>query len=147
VQTGDIVGFVGTSGNAAGGPPHLHFGIYSQGHQAIPPKPYLDQWVAEAMANIASITPTPAVAAPAHPTLLATALVRDLAEVTAPGPASPVDAALQWASTPPAGRESAAGPPSIDWASAAAAARAYLGPLTVPSLAAALEGRAERATV
>lgn len=28
VQLGDTLGFVGNTGNAAGGPPHLHFGVY-----------------------------------------------------------------------------------------------------------------------
>jgi murein DD-endopeptidase MepM/ murein hydrolase activator NlpD len=28
VETGDLLGFVGSSGNAVGTPPHLHFGVY-----------------------------------------------------------------------------------------------------------------------
>lgn len=28
VQTGDVLGYVGTTGNAQGTPPHLHFGVY-----------------------------------------------------------------------------------------------------------------------
>lgn len=28
IQAGDVVGFVGTTGNARGTPPHLHYGIY-----------------------------------------------------------------------------------------------------------------------
>ena len=31
IAPGDTLGFVGTSGNAAGTPPHLHYGIYSAG--------------------------------------------------------------------------------------------------------------------
>ncbi|MBE8719629.1 M23 family metallopeptidase [Sphingobacterium pedocola] len=31
VLRGDTVGFVGNTGNAAGGPPHLHFGVYGRG--------------------------------------------------------------------------------------------------------------------
>lgn len=40
VQSGDILGFVGTTGNAAGGPCHLHYGIYRNG-VAEDPYPYL----------------------------------------------------------------------------------------------------------
>ncbi|WDF67487.1 M23 family metallopeptidase [Sphingobacterium oryzagri] len=31
VALGDTLGFVGNTGNAAGGPPHLHFGVYGSG--------------------------------------------------------------------------------------------------------------------
>ncbi|GJG87859.1 hypothetical protein tb265_30400 [Gemmatimonadetes bacterium T265] len=41
VRTGDTVGFVGNTGNASGGPTHLHFGIYT-GDGAVDPMPYLD---------------------------------------------------------------------------------------------------------
>lgn len=40
LQPGDVIGYVGTTGNARGTPPHLHYGIYgSQG--AIDPLPRL----------------------------------------------------------------------------------------------------------
>jgi murein DD-endopeptidase MepM/ murein hydrolase activator NlpD len=48
VAAGDPIGTVGTTGNAAGGPPHLHFGIYEAatrfppaGFRAIDPHPVL----------------------------------------------------------------------------------------------------------
>jgi murein DD-endopeptidase MepM/ murein hydrolase activator NlpD len=44
LAAGDVLGSVGTSGNAAGGPPHLHFGIYAVSHlrfAAIDPHPLL----------------------------------------------------------------------------------------------------------
>ena len=39
VRAGDVVGYIGDTGNARGGPPHLHFGIYQRG--AIDPLPFL----------------------------------------------------------------------------------------------------------
>jgi murein DD-endopeptidase MepM/ murein hydrolase activator NlpD len=55
VQTGDIVGFVGNSGNARTTPPHVHLGIYSPGGEATDPKPILDQMLAEALANLPAV--------------------------------------------------------------------------------------------
>lgn len=40
VRRGDILGTVGNTGNARGGPAHLHFGIYAPGG-AVDPLPYL----------------------------------------------------------------------------------------------------------
>ncbi|HUF49753.1 MAG TPA: M23 family metallopeptidase [Longimicrobiales bacterium] len=41
VQAGDTLGTVGTTGNAAGTPPHLHFGIYRPGTVAVDPSEFL----------------------------------------------------------------------------------------------------------
>jgi murein DD-endopeptidase MepM/ murein hydrolase activator NlpD len=43
VEPGTVLGYVGTSGNAAGTPPHLHFGMYplSHGLRAVDPHPFL----------------------------------------------------------------------------------------------------------
>lgn len=41
VQTGDILGYVGNTGNARGTPPHLHFGIYARGEGPVDPLPYV----------------------------------------------------------------------------------------------------------
>ncbi len=40
VRVGDRIGFVGSTGNARGGPPHLHYGVYTSGG-AINPFPLL----------------------------------------------------------------------------------------------------------
>jgi hypothetical protein len=52
VRTGDIVGYVGDSGNARGGAPHLHIGIYPHGGPPVDPKPILDQFLAEASERV-----------------------------------------------------------------------------------------------
>ena len=49
VKTGQVVGFVGTSGNAAGGKPHVHLQIHPRGGPAIPPKPVIDRFVSDAL--------------------------------------------------------------------------------------------------
>lgn len=84
VKTGDIVGFVGNSGNARGTSPHLHIGIYPRGGPAVDPKPILDGFLQEALDRVPALieaveasrpAPAPAeaqvAAAPAEgPTLL-----------------------------------------------------------------------------
>ncbi|MFL6203732.1 MAG: M23 family metallopeptidase [Acidimicrobiales bacterium] len=99
VRTGDIVGYVGDSGNARGGAPHLHIGIYPRGGPPVDPKPILDQFLYEAAARVPAlakayraakgsapapdaVAATPELAVPA----LGTSLLHDLAEGSAPWP-------------------------------------------------------------
>ena len=42
VNVGDIIGYVGDSGNAKGTPPHVHYGIYING-SAVNPYPFLQK--------------------------------------------------------------------------------------------------------
>ena len=98
VRTGDIVGYVGDSGNARGGAPHLHIGIYPHGGPPVDPKPILDRFLDEASRLVPAIVDAYAAAkgraaapaAPEQPALiqppLGTSLLRDIEAGTAPWP-------------------------------------------------------------
>lgn len=101
VRTGDIVGYVGNSGNARGTPPHVHLGIYPRGGPPVDPKPVLDQFLFEAAARVPAIVEAyrkarPDAVAPAGtpaaegedvvPPLASASLLRDIAAGTAAWP-------------------------------------------------------------
>lgn len=67
VATGDIVGYVGDSGNARGGSPHLHLGIYPRGGAPIDPKPILDHFLIEAEERIPEVVAALQAVQPAPP--------------------------------------------------------------------------------
>lgn len=100
VKTGDIVGYVGNTGNARTTPPHVHLGVYSPGGEPTDPKPILDQMLADALAALPGIVEqvkaqqpaAPAAAGPSDPpaarvpgSLLASSLLRSLVDERAAG--------------------------------------------------------------
>jgi murein DD-endopeptidase MepM/ murein hydrolase activator NlpD len=147
VKQGTVVGFVGNTGNADGGPTHCHFEIHPHGGPAIDPKSTLDGWVAAAIANIASLLPVYETSIPRP--LSAAGLLRRLDTGSLGGPTSSDGPQLRAASASHTGSglqlaaaTAADDPPpvdisargaqahALDWARAQQMAADVLAPLT-----------------
>ncbi len=156
VKVGEIVGFVGDTGNAVGGAPHVHMQIHPRGGPPINPKPYLDQFIKDALDAVPSLIAAREVGRPRA--LLTTGLTRRMTEGRGAfaSPSSPPRSELLWASSASPGGALALAEAEVsaaarrvnwdelardrqdqrlEWAAADRRAQSLLGPLTPPALA------------
>jgi murein DD-endopeptidase MepM/ murein hydrolase activator NlpD len=96
VKVGEVVGFVGNSGDAINGGAHLHFEIHPKGGAATDPKAFLDQWVADAAANAPTIIA--GYLLKGGPNINLPRRLADLPADSFAGPAVPPRTQLAWAS-------------------------------------------------